>query len=473
MDGGQGFRDFKAFNMTLVGKNWWRMHRNPDLLLSRVYQSVYFPRGDLWNARKGGRPNYAWSSLWKTRWLFDEESVWRVGNGKTIRVSDNRWLPQGSPLVYREEEASTLGVVHVSNLMLPGRMCWNADLIRHIFWPPTAEGILKIPLPMVPRDDVMAWPHTINGEYTSKSGYVVARNKVLHGTSSSSLALQVPPVVWKVLWSTHTLPRCRELIWRGCLKILPTRGALCSRGLDVDDLCPWCAVQPKTAAHEIFFCPVVKRWWFASSLGLRLDDEMEFHEFVAEFFSRADEGCISRFCELCYIFWEARNRLVFDGVVHDGVVVFASCLACQPTSKCFSCPSSSGAASFGFIARNENGEVLAAATKPAMACLSPLLAEAEAFRWNMGLALELGFRVVMMERDCKALHDAWFKKDKGCSYLFSVISDCNDLASSFASFGFYFVRRTGNKVVDLLAKHAGDFGDSVRRRSPLLHAVCP
>lgn len=121
----------------------------------------------------------------------------------------------------------------------------------------------------------------------------------------------------------------------------------------------------------------------------------------------------------------------------------------------------SGAASYGCVARNDAGEVLAAATMPALHGLSSLLAEAAAFRWCLGLALELGFRVVTIETDCKALFDAWSKQGNGCSYLFSVISDCRDLSCCFALFSFSCIRRTGNKVANHLAKHAGDFGDSV------------
>lgn len=51
--GGLGFRDFKAFNMALNGKNWWRFLTLSQSLLSRVFKVAYFSNGGLCGAKNG------------------------------------------------------------------------------------------------------------------------------------------------------------------------------------------------------------------------------------------------------------------------------------------------------------------------------------------------------------------------------------------------------------------------------------
>lgn len=97
LDGGIGFRDFKAFNTALVGKNWWRILKQPNSLLSRVFRSVYFPQTSLLMAKKhslcldehlpfkvdvwGGGKVDSWR--WSNHWFMEGQmaAIWRTGAG--------------------------------------------------------------------------------------------------------------------------------------------------------------------------------------------------------------------------------------------------------------------------------------------------------------------------------------------------------------------------------------------------------
>ncbi|XP_057420048.1 uncharacterized protein LOC130714171 [Lotus japonicus] len=47
-----GFKDLKAFNLALVGKNWWRIYSRPNTMVARIFKAIYFHGCDLWVAKK-------------------------------------------------------------------------------------------------------------------------------------------------------------------------------------------------------------------------------------------------------------------------------------------------------------------------------------------------------------------------------------------------------------------------------------
>ncbi|KAG6628519.1 hypothetical protein CIPAW_14G018800 [Carya illinoinensis] len=77
--GGQGFRDLDCFNTTLIAK--------------QVFKGKYFQNGDVLQAKVGSSPSFIWRSLWSRLKLIKDSMVWRVGNGRNIRVWKDKWLP--------------------------------------------------------------------------------------------------------------------------------------------------------------------------------------------------------------------------------------------------------------------------------------------------------------------------------------------------------------------------------------------
>ena len=58
--GGLGFRDFRDFNLAMLGKQGWRFLSNPDSLVSRVFKARYFADSDFLNASLGSSPSFIW-----------------------------------------------------------------------------------------------------------------------------------------------------------------------------------------------------------------------------------------------------------------------------------------------------------------------------------------------------------------------------------------------------------------------------
>lgn len=80
-EGGLGFRDLQDFNMALLGKQLWRIHTRPDLLMSRIIKAKYFPGKPIWEAQQRGTDSWCWKSLLSAKGLLEEGMRIRVGDG--------------------------------------------------------------------------------------------------------------------------------------------------------------------------------------------------------------------------------------------------------------------------------------------------------------------------------------------------------------------------------------------------------
>lgn len=84
--GGMGFRDLECFNLALLAKQGWRLIQNPDTLVARIFKEKYYPDADFISSNLGSRPSYAWRSVWTSKKLLQVGMMWRVGNGKNIKI---------------------------------------------------------------------------------------------------------------------------------------------------------------------------------------------------------------------------------------------------------------------------------------------------------------------------------------------------------------------------------------------------
>lgn len=80
--------------------------------------------------------------------------------------------------------------------------------------------------------------------------------------------------------------------------------------MDIDPACPWCGVEEESEAHVLLSCPVISRIWFAV-MGLWVTENAPFHEVVARLLNGVSEAVVGKFITVVYVFWEARNALLF------------------------------------------------------------------------------------------------------------------------------------------------------------------
>lgn len=97
--------------------------------------------------------SYAWRSILKGREVLKEGMRWRVGDGTTIRIWADPWLPSdflryvSSPVVPDFEEAKVVSLID------PITNEWHLATLQNLFSPRDAELIKSIPLSCKPMED--------------------------------------------------------------------------------------------------------------------------------------------------------------------------------------------------------------------------------------------------------------------------------------------------------------------------------
>ncbi|XP_019192732.1 PREDICTED: uncharacterized protein LOC109187030 [Ipomoea nil] len=133
--GGLGFKDLRAFNLAMLGKQGWRFLTNPQSLVARVYK-----------ARR------------------------RIENGDATLVWGDPWLMGESTPKILSDKPEHLGEVKVSGLIDPVTSTWDMPLFTELFLPDDIARIIKIPISPA-YEDLWYWHGDPKGVYTVKGAY--------------------------------------------------------------------------------------------------------------------------------------------------------------------------------------------------------------------------------------------------------------------------------------------------------------
>ncbi|XP_075645269.1 putative mitochondrial protein AtMg00310 [Castanea sativa] len=91
--GGMGFQDLKAFNLAMLAKQGWRLLQNQDSLVFKCLKARYFPRCTFLEAVNSPNSSFIWKSIMAAQPVLKKGCYWRVGDGSSIRVMTERWIP--------------------------------------------------------------------------------------------------------------------------------------------------------------------------------------------------------------------------------------------------------------------------------------------------------------------------------------------------------------------------------------------
>ena len=136
-----GFRDIHAFNLAILAKQAWRLIQGSHSLFFRVYKACYFRTCSFMKAGLGSNPSFVWRSLLEAGELIRAAIVWKVDDGRSIKLDDHRWLPH--PPKFQPNANMNL---RVSDLFDPSTKQWHTQVLHKTFMHSTVEDIQWINL---------------------------------------------------------------------------------------------------------------------------------------------------------------------------------------------------------------------------------------------------------------------------------------------------------------------------------------
>lgn len=180
--------------------------------------------------------SYAWKSIIKGRDVIRHGPIWRIGNGKSVNIWGDRWLPQKHSPTVLSPRVGGLVEAKVHSFIDEERRCWKTALIDETLLSFEATVVKNMPLYPTEQPDELIWPHGATGAYTVKTGYrflqVENQNQQL-GQSDTHL---LKPL-WQGIWNLKVPSKVKNLIWWAAKNSLPTKQNLFRQKIITTDYC--------------------------------------------------------------------------------------------------------------------------------------------------------------------------------------------------------------------------------------------
>ena len=212
-----------------------------------------------------GNASSTWQAIQYGLELLKKGLVWCVGNGESIRIWRDKWLPR--PLT--GELISTRGTCRLRRVaeLLDDRGAWRTDHLHRFFHPADIDIISKIRMSPRLAKDILAWAPETNGIFTVRSAYQFAMDERERPLATAmSRAPDGRRAIWKTIWGCPAPPKVRVFAWRIVTNSLATWANKFSRHLELSDICPICGVEREDGFHAMCRCPLAKELWHAMAL---------------------------------------------------------------------------------------------------------------------------------------------------------------------------------------------------------------
>lgn len=147
--GGLGFRKMKDNNKALISKLAWQMAANEDKLWVRQFQRKYCSRQDFMHVEKNTSDSPMWKGILDSRELVEKGACYIVGNGKSINIWTDPWVPYIPGFKVRPKNSDVINISPfcVDELIDPVGKCWNLEVLKMLFNDDVINEILLIEIP--------------------------------------------------------------------------------------------------------------------------------------------------------------------------------------------------------------------------------------------------------------------------------------------------------------------------------------
>ncbi|XP_056688734.1 uncharacterized protein [Spinacia oleracea] len=406
-----------------------------DSLAQGVLKEKYYKHSDFLDAFRGYDPSYTWRSIWGAKALLLDGMKWRVGNGSSIRVWDDSWLPSEGNTYVPTPGIDSNPDMQVYELINFDEGGWDVAKVEATFNGDDCRAMLDIPISNFWPQDRRYWWSASDGVYTVRTGYWLGRLgqtrawEMYYGEREREL--------WRVVWQLGEPPKLCHFIWRACKGSLGVMDVLCKRHIRDNSQCPVCGAMEETLMHAVFECKYASTIWSHSEFfGLLAEAPCEsFEERFVWLAGKMERDQLRVVASLAWAAWFCRNKGVFDaantvdpvsiaagfvklnkdygsymgkvGMVTQQTHFPSASTWIKPPEFCVKVNVDAHTMEgigvrFGVVIRDENGKILLAAVKSVGARWKPALAEAGAARYGLELARRMGYKTVILE--CDALN---------------------------------------------------------------------
>ncbi|GAV76482.1 hypothetical protein CFOL_v3_19956 [Cephalotus follicularis] len=180
-------------------------------------KAKYFPSCKFSESTLGSSPSFKWRSIFEAKTVIKYGFVWRVGNGQTINIWKDPWIPGFNAILSPSNETGSPHITHVCFLIDSNRQ-WYRTSIQMLFNREVLEAIMRIPISITPcAADKLTQALESNGRFTMKSTYRVALNM---GTTVSNIQqgrvedCAINEATWRFFWKIETPNKVKLFAWR-------------------------------------------------------------------------------------------------------------------------------------------------------------------------------------------------------------------------------------------------------------------
>ncbi|XP_031116020.1 uncharacterized protein LOC116019789 [Ipomoea triloba] len=468
--GGLGFKDLRAFNLAMLGKQAWRFLTRPNSLVARIYKARYFPRSSFIDATLGNCPSFCWRSIMAAHELICS-GVRRIGDGKSTLIWGHPWLPDDPNPMIQTTMPIELNGATVSGLIDPNSFTWNLSILQDIFDPADIDSILKVPV--TPHyEDTWFWYGDPGGSYTVKEGYRRIIGEFVPQSGSFDK--------WLQLWKIKCPAKWKVFMWRALSNALPTTTNLILKRVELDPACPMCGIVHENIMHSLLLCDFSKRVWHVSNLHVPTMIENDFGMWFNHTLSVLTGEDLFLVVAVLYHIWRARNQAVWEAYLpHPGAMWRSAKSAAavwrtiharldqQQQQHPISAPVSNGymrcyfdtgfhrqsaRGTVGAVLLAHGGEFIAAFNGQLQPCFSPLMAKSLACKEVLSWLKGRGLNSVHIYTDCSTLKSLLTSAQSTLlSYVGFAIDAARAILSTFHTCSVNLVPRTHNRGAHALA----------------------
>jgi hypothetical protein len=175
-----------------------------------VLTAKYYPFGELTDTTFIKNPSPCWQEIVHGLKLLKKGVLWRIGNGRNIRIWRNNWLPRGD--MKSTPNITNSRIRKVADLINQEDLSWKEETMRRIFMPHDADEILKTGLPNHETEDFISWTREKHGFFTVRSAYNLALDIREKNPPNSSDNLSGDRNLWNTIWKTIVPPKVKIFI---------------------------------------------------------------------------------------------------------------------------------------------------------------------------------------------------------------------------------------------------------------------